>query len=351
MRPKLSNLQKTIKNKNDIISETEMFCNEIKNVFGPSVIKQDDLKSLVEEANEKLDVLEYCGKLNTINFSKKIAMKMSTHELPQVRKLVARVLPENASTLFLFDNNESVRLAAAKKAPLKVLEEAKLKFPKDAALKDLFEQKKKDHVSALEAAAHHPDEDMLSDSWYEKVAKKIIQDYGKTLDTTWVGSAVKQYCLTVRSTTRLPVDQLKLIEAIKTLLDKHDESRAEVLEINESIETLDNEQNDIVDSLIGDNLSPQTFIEKCNNIFNIKYASLPPSIMKHKIQEGYSINEIPVSCTLPHSNAPRRIDEIALDSYVKYWNEKQKIKGEPFKIKWDPHPGSINKITFTTELK
>jgi hypothetical protein len=350
MRLKLSDLQKVVKETLKDKQEAETFCNEIKNVFGPSVIAKDDLRSLAEAANEKLDVLEYRGQLNTVNFSRKIAMSMSSHELPEVRKLAARVLPENASAIFLFDNDSSVRLAAAKKAPMKVLEEAKKKFPKDDALNDLFEEKKKEYLNAVEASASHNNEDMLSDSWYEGVAKKLIQDYGRTLDTTWVGSAVKQYCSTVRATTRLPVDQLKLIEKMKELLDAHDEARAEYLEINESFDYQESDQ-DPVDDMMKQTLSPQTFIDKCNEIFQVKYSSLPPAIMKYKLQEGFSLNKIPVFCTLPHGGAPRRIDELALDSYVRHWNDKQKIKGEPFKINWDLHPDSINKITFKVELK
>jgi len=350
MRLKLSDLQKVVKETLQEKKQSQEFCNEIKKAFGPSVVLKDDLQSLAESANEHLDVIEYTGR-GSVNFSRKVAIAMSTHESPEVRKLAARVLPENASTILLFDPKSNVRLAAAKKAKVEVLEEAVKKFPKDVALKDLFEEKKKEKVSAIESSAHHDSEDMLSDEWYEGVARKLIQDYARTLDTTWQGSAVKQFCSSVRATTRLPVDPSKLMEKMSELLQKHDEAREEYLEINESALSQDSTPYDPVDDMMCENLSSQSFIDRCNEVLNVKYAQLPPAIMKFKIQEGFTIKKIPVSCTLPHGGALRRIDEIALDTYVKSWNDKQRLKGEPFEIRWSPHPDSANKITFKVELK
>jgi len=350
MRLKLSDLQKVVKETLQEKQHSEAFCNEIKRVFGPSVIVNDNLDSLVEAANERLDVLEYTGR-GSVNFSRKIALGMSFHESSEVRRFVARVLPENASTMLLFDPSAEVRLAAAKKAKKEVLEEAVKKFPKDAALKDLFEEKKQEKVSAIDAAAKHENEDMLSDDWYEKVARKLIQDYARTLDTTWKSSAVKQFCSSARASTRLPIDPSKLMDKMSELMKKHDEAREEYLEIKESVGFHDEDSIDVVQDLMNEDLSPQLFIDRCNKIFSVRYSEIPASIMKFKIEEGLNIRKIPVSCTLPHGGAPRRIDEIALDSYTKCWNEKQKMSGEPFKVFWASHPDSINKITFKVELK
>lgn len=350
MRLKLSDLQKVVKETLQEKNQAQEFCNEIKKAFGPSVVLKDDLQSLAEAANERLDVIEYMGR-ESVNFSRKIAIAMSTHKSAEVRKLAARLLPENASTILLFDPKSNVRLAAAKKARVEVLEEAVKKFPRDVALKDLFEEKKKEKVSAIESSAHHKNEDMLSDEWYEGVARKLIQDYARTLDTTWLGSAVKQFCTSVRATTRLPVDPSKLMEKMSELLKKHDEAREEYLEINENALSQDSSSYDPVDDMMCENLSSQSFIDRCDKVLNIKYAQLPPAIMKFKIEEGLSIKKIPVLCILPHGGAPRRIDEIALDTYVKSWNDKQRLKGEPFEIRWSSHPDAINKITFKVELK
>ena len=353
MRLKLSDLQQVVKETLQEKKQSDAFCNEIKKVFGPSVIIGDKIGSLVEAANEQLDVLEHKGQLDNVNFSHIIASRMMNHSSAEIRKFVARILPEGATASLLFDHNKFVRYAAAKKASIKTIKEAVRKFPNDIALKDLFEEKKKENISAIESAAVSKDEDMLSEQWYEGVARKLIQDYGKTLDTTWKVAAVKQYCSSVRATTRLNVDVAKLMEKMDELLSTYDDLRAKELGLTESFDmmTLEPENDDPVDHLIGENLSPKEFIDRCNDVFNIRYATLPSGIMKYKVQEGLSINKIPVHCILPHTSAPRRIDEIALDSFVTHWNNKQKIMGEPFKLNWDNHPEAINKITFKVELK
>jgi hypothetical protein len=354
MRLKLSDLQQVVKETLQEKKHSDAFCDEIKKVFGPSVIVGNTLGSLVEAANEHLDVLEYKGHLDTVHFSDKVALGMVNHESADVRKFVARILPESVASSLLLDRNASVRIAAAKKSSAKMIKEALRKFPNDVALNDLFEEKKKDKVSALEAAASSKDEDMLSEEWYDGVARKLIQDYGRTLDTTWKTSAVKQYCSSVRASTRVNVDAVKLMQKMDSLLSTYDQARAKELGINESLQRLISESEiaeDPIDDIIGESLSPKEFIDRCNEVFNIRYATLPPGIMKYKIREGLSLNKIPVSCMLTHNSSPRRIDEIALDTFVDHWNDKQKMMGEPFKLSWDNHPESMNKITFKVELK
>lgn len=358
MRLKLSDLQRVV---NDTLQEkkhSDAFCNEVKSVFGPSVIVGDDIHTLAEAANDTLDILEYRGRLDTVQFSPKVALGVINHESSEVRKFVARILPEGMNSSLIFDLNESVRLAAAKKTPLKELKKAVQKFSNDIALKEVFETRILESKSAVELAAQHDEEDMLSEAWYEGVARKLIQDYGRTLDTTWKSSAVKQYCSSVRAVTRLPVDEVKLMDTMNTLLQDYEKARAKELGLNESLKKKieessfqDDNEIDVVDSLLEQDLSPQQFIDRCDEVFNVKYAILPPAIMKYKVNEGLSLNKMPVICTLPHGSAPRRIDEIALDSYVKYWNDKQKMMGEPFELRWDGHPEAINKITFKMELK
>jgi len=360
MRLKLSDLQRVVKQTLQEKQHADLFCEEIKRVFGPSVIVKDDLRSLVEAANERLDVLEYQGREGSIRFSRNVALGMADHESAAVRKFVARILPESAAVSLLYDSNEEVRLAVAKRAPLKMVEHASRKFPRDIGLKDVLSQRllseEKDGVSAVEAAEHHEEEDMLSEAWYEGVARKLIQDYGRTLDTTWKTPAVKQYCSSVRGTTRLPVDPGKLMEKIESLLGDFDKARAKELGLTESrtragsFVTVEDFE-DPVDVMLGESLSPQEYLDRCDIVFGVKYAILPPSIRKHRMNEGLSVKKIPVLCTLPHLSAPRHADEVALDMFVENWNNKQTMSGEPFKLSWGPHPDSMNKITFKLELK
>lgn len=358
MRLKLSDLQKVVRETLLEKERNEVFSEEIKKVFGPSVIIKDDLASLAESANERLDVLEYKGQLNTINFSQKIAKDMANHEMVDVRKLAARLLPESLSSSLLFDKSEKVRFAASKNASINALKVALKKFPNDVIIREALESRRlMESENALEAAATEKHADMLSDEWYTGVARKLIQDYGRTLDTTWKNSAVKTFCSSVRATTRLPVDSQKLMEKLTELLDEYEEKRAEELGLSlkeglENLKNLDLEDDiDLVQETVNEGLTPQGFIDRCCDIFGVKFAVLPPSIMKYKIREGLSLKKIPVSCTLPHGGSIRRIDEVALDSFVRYWNDKQKMNGEPFKLTWNQHPDSQDKISFNLELK
>lgn len=358
---KLSDLQQVVKKTLQEKKNSDSFCDEIKRAFGPSVVVSDRLESLAEAANDHLDVLEYKGRLNLVNFSHKVAERMVGHESSEVRKLVARLLPESSVSTLLFDKNESVRLAAAKKAPISLLEKATKKFPRDAVLQEMFQSRViSESENALESSATDKNVDMLSEEWYENVARKLIQDYGRTLDTTWKGSAVKNFCSSTRATTRLPVDAQKLMEKVNGMLEDYEKARAKELGANlkesldrQGLSLLESLEDEIdpIEELVKESLTPQEFIDRCNDVFEVKFATLPNAIMKYKIREGLSLQKVPVSCVLPHGSAPRRIDEVALDSYVKHWNDKQKLMGEPFKLKWDLHPESINKISFKMELK
>ena len=125
MRLKLSDLQQVVKETLQEKKHSDAFCDEIKKVFGPSVIVGNTLGSLVEAANEHLDVLEYKGHLDTVHFSDKVALGMVNHESADVRKFVARILPESVASSLLLDRNASVRIAAAKKSSAKMIKEKK----------------------------------------------------------------------------------------------------------------------------------------------------------------------------------------------------------------------------------
>ena len=352
MSLKTAELQKVVRNVLQEKQKSDEFCEEIKRAFGPSVVVRNTLASLVEQANYCLDVFEHKGRLNEVNFSTKVALKMSTHSSPTVRRFVARVLPENAAISLLFDKDETVRSAAAKKAPLKMIQEAIRKYPQDILLRETFKNKKLMEVSALEASITDSAEDLLSDYWYEKTAKKIIQDYSHTLDVTWKNAAVRQLCSSARATSRLPIDPVKLMNTIDDMLSKREEERLEKLSIKESKTEYHFEKtNDVVEMLVNESLSPQEYIDQFTQIAKVKFSEIPPGIMKYRVQESFTSRKIPVSCTLPHKSSPRHIDEVALDAYVKHWNTKQKMLGEPFQLAWSPHPESMNKISFRLELK
>lgn len=362
MRLRITDLQKIVEQTIQEKQAIDSFCDEIKKAFGPTVVVSNTLESLVEQANYRLDVLERTGRESYISFSSKIALPLSSHKDPEVRRLVVRLLPESAAVSFINDKNSKVRVAAAKKSPLKLVENVAKDHKDDDLLQDvLFQKRLVEEKSALDLAEQGPqDEDeFLSDWWYEKTARQLIQDYGRTLDTTWVPAAVKQVCSN-RSVNRYNVDPYKLMKVVVKIIADRDSEKFDRLEnaqvvIKESANTsfITNEETpDLVSDLLESKLSQSEYLQRADIIFGIKYASIPPGIKKYTLGEVKAGNvEIPVVGSLPHLLSPRFVDERALDTYVNYWNSRQSLKGEPYKLSWAPHSSSQNKINFHLELK
>jgi len=362
MRLRITDLQKIVEQTIQEKQAIDNFCAEIKKAFGPTVVVSNTLESLVEQANYRLDVLERTGRESYISFSSKIALPLSSHSDPEVRRLIVRLLPEHAAVSFINDKDSKVRAAAAKKSPLKLVESVAKIHKNDDLLQDVLIQKRLvEEKSALDLSVQGPrDEDeFLSDWWYEKTARQLIQDYGRTLDTTWVPTAVSQVCSN-RSVNRYNVDPYKLMKVVVKIIADRDSEKFDRLEnaqvvIKESSNASSDpaaEMTDSVSELLESKLSQSEYLQRADVIFGIKYASIPPGIKKYTIGEAKVGNvEIPIIGSLPHLQSPRFVDERALDTYVSYWNSRQSLKGEPYKLSWTSHVGSRNKINFHLELK
>lgn len=362
MRLRITDLQKIVEQTIQEKQAIDNFCEEIKRAFGPTVVVSNTLESLVEQANYRLDVLERTGRASYVSFSTKIALPLSSHSDPEVRRLVVRLLPEHAAVSFIKDKDPKVRASAAKKSPLKLVENAAKVHKNDDLLQDvLFQKRLVEEKSALDLSAQgpHDEDEFLSDWWYEKTAHQLIQDYGRTLDTTWVPGAVSQICSN-RSVNRYNVDPYKLMKVVVKILADRDSEKFDRLENAQVVikESSDNafvnaaESADPVAELLESRLSQSEYLRRADIIFGIKYASIPPGIKKYTIGEAKIGNvEVPIVGSLPHLHSPRYMDERALDTYVSYWNSRQSLKGEPFKLSWTSHVGSQNKINFRLELK
>jgi hypothetical protein len=112
------------------------------------------------------------------------------------------------------------------------------------------------------------------------------------------------------------------------------------------------EMTDLVSELLESKLSQSEYLQRADVVFGIKYASIPPGIKKYTLGEVKTGNvEVPIVGSLPHLLSPRFVDERALDTYVNYWNSRQSLRGEPYKLSWTSHVSSQNKINFHLELK
>lgn len=361
MRLKISDLKRVVDATVQEKKAIETFCNEVKRVFGPTVDVSNDIETLSERANDRLDVLERTGRVGHIKFSSSVALKLSHHSNPEVRRLIVRLLPESSSISFINDEDPSVRAEAAKKAPIRMISEAVKKHNDDFLLKEVYESRllNEREDSALEASAKGPQgEEFLSDWWYQKTAKKLFQDYyHRGLDTGWVPNAVKQTVLGNRSSNRFNIDPQKLMKAVVEMIAEREEEKLKELteSRNENISRgfhVVSETKDPVDELLEHSSSAQEYLRRANQIFSVKESTVPPGIRKYALGEGKSIStNVPMVGFLPHRSVPRYVDEMALDTYVKHWNGVQSLKGEPYKLSWTSHPDALNKISFRLELK
>lgn len=349
MRLKITDLQRIVEETVQEKKAVAEFCSEIKRVFGPTVIVANDVSTLAEQANDRLDVLERTGRRNYIKFSADAALKVAYHKDPEVRRLAVRLLPENHARKFINDKTPSIRAAAAQNSSLKLVEETVKRYPTDDTLRDTLKQKRLyESKPALKSAASSPEgESFLSDAWYDSKARKLIQDYGRTLDTGWVPAAVNQYCSAARSVNRYNIDSYKLMKKVVEIMADNEEERRDKLELNESFKQAvqeSDDQNDQVESLLEMTLSSNEYITKAHDVFSMKITKLAKD---DDLNEGVTdFISVPMSGMLPHQSSPRFSDEIALDTYVKHWNNKQALQGSNYRLSWSPHPEIQNKIKF-----
>lgn len=208
----------------------------------------------------------------------------------------------------------------------------------------------------------------LSDFWYEEKARKFLQDYGstRTIEFGWKEAVVHRFCSSVKATSGVDIDEKKLLDAVKKQETESDDDmldRMAKLSLKETIECLNQQElmsesfmpiiEDVFDpvmELVESQALPQAFIAGFNQLFTVCQASLPASLKKFTLHESVEMT-IPVVATLPVSKHLRSIDEVACDTYVKHWNARQALLGEPIVLGWDAHPGEMNKITFKATLK
>lgn len=207
----------------------------------------------------------------------------------------------------------------------------------------------------------------LSDRWYSDKASKFIQDYGTNIEGGWEHTIVKRYCSSVRATTGVDIDEQKLLGAIMDLNKEREDRALERDELKETLVWLRSREETIVEHLMPEfvatvdpvsdllestDKSPQEYIERANEVFGIREATLQRALGKHRMGESNGRDEtVPVNGVLPHDGAFRNVDEAALDRYIECWNSRQVMQGEPLQLSWCVHPDAVNKVSFSCILK
>lgn len=386
MQLKLRTLQRIVKSAFSEEKAVDALRLEVKRVLGPIMDTDVQLENLAEAINDRVNVLTRTGRSNHLGFKPSSVvpfMESSNHE---VRVMAANLLPSRFLDKMKNDPHSAVRAVVASRLDMPVVREMMRRFPKDDTIRNIYRQRNKilkeegipkpkivDEPFDMygeerlgDAVKQSPGPE-LSDDWYESTAFKLLQDYDNNIERAWEERAVNNYVRAAKTTSRLEVDGEKLLKHVKDMLEDKDDralERDELSEsrifdemssiinegIDESTATFD-ESVDPVRVLIESGLSSTDYIDQLNKLFNIRESSLPSGIRKVRNGVNALVGEqkVPVKARLPHNNAPRALDEQALDLYVKHWTKRQKFEAEPMKLLWSQHPNSVNEISFNVK--
>ena len=374
MRLKLEELKKVVDQTKTEERYVDALREEIEKVFGPSIDTNVKLEQLAEGTNYRIDVLERTGRFNDIKFNSSILLKFANNKSVEVRKLVARLLPENFANRFKNDADVRVRHAYARRAPLKEAVRMLTENPRDYELGHIVKQKRLTESGIPQPKIVKEPFDMygvklgdavkqdkgseLSKVWYETMARKFIQDYGTNLEGNWEEVIAKRYCSSIKSTSHVEVDEAKLYKEIMKQISDIDDYKLEKYRIKESVEYHSvptrsyQEPINIIEDLVESRHTSQEYVRKANKVFSVINMSAPGSLRKYRMTEGrYNEYLIPCKGKIPGNGKLTSLIEEALDKYVKAWNEIQSTNGEPIKIDWSPNPVAPGSITFNAELK
>lgn len=377
-------LQKMVK---QVLTEerlTESLRSEVNRVLGPAVVATGSLHQIAEATNDRLDVLERTGRASRLAFRPSVMVGWLGHSDPEVRKFATRVVPEKFLSRMVNDKNDTVRAAAARRLPLRAVSEMLKRFPKDDQVRVIYREKKLQEAGIAQPKVQDEPFDMygddrlgdatrtdtdgeLSERWYREQAFKFMQDYGTNIEDGWESIVAHRFAISLKVTSGIEIDEEKLFKAIRDLIEEREDRAMERSALKETLSHLKRRRAraalaeavmpiigldvDPVRELLEGNLPPSTYIDQANSLFKVQEATVPGGIRKHRLGERARASMIPVIARVPHPNGPRAIDERALDTYCRHWNDRQATAGEPFRIGWSNHPDQVNKVSFNVTLR
>ena len=383
MKLKLKELQNVAKTTMKEERAVNNLREEIVNVLGPSVNVLGSHNYFASFVNDHLDVLESTGRFPHQGAIRTTTLiEASGSKFEEIRKVAARLLPKKFISKFLNDSNSSVRCAAAKRLPYSIIKEAVKFFTDDDQLRTVV-QTKRLHEAGLpspkiidepfdmyregplgNAVKTHSLDD-LPDSWYERLASKLCKEYGTNLEGQWEEILATRVATSNFATSSSNIDRDKLLKAIYACIKEREDlvlgegSLRSIVRglrkkeyLDESVMPIIDDHIDPVKELLEASLSSSAYVERAEKLFSVKKSYIPAGIKKYRIGEGYNAEtEVPMLGRLPNGSSITSTTEKALDVYVDSWNKQQMIKGEPYKLSWNPHPSSINMVGFNLELK
>jgi hypothetical protein len=302
-------------------------------------------------------------------------LKVIDHPSAEVRRLAARLLPERFLGRFVEDQDDSVRYAVAPRLPASLISEMLQQDPGDLVLREVLRSKRlaetKDRPPGLRSGdgVKQHDGPELSDAWYKSAAERLMQDYGRRMEFGWEPAAVKNFARHSKMTSGVEIDEERLLDAVLDACMEREEAVMErpdkpiheaaqwlraraIAETSTGIPLLGEEEEDPVKNLEAAGTDSSEFIDGAERLFSIKEAAAPAAVRKFRLGEGIARPlTVPIVGTLPHGGAPRAVDERVLDAYVRRWNDRAAMQGEPVRISWSPSPSAIDRIGFSVVLR
>lgn len=381
MQLKLEELQKVVKRVVNAEKSNELLMSEISKAIGPKVLTTHGVKLMAESANDQLDIIEKLGKKpNQVKTS--VLLKHMTSNESEVRKLVARLLPENHVKNMMIDSDPSVRAAVAERLPRVFVREMMKKNPQDDHLRSIYNAKSLNEAGLPSPKEVEPHLDLygefpvgdayddtehpgFTDTWYNSLAHKIINGptaYGNNIEGNWEEKTVQNICNSYLS-QGIEIDHDKLLKCVYDHMDMRDEaslknesaslkSIVQRLRLEEAYNPVmlqvEVEETDPVADLLEGRHSMQSFMNEFEKLFQVEKGSVKNPGKKQGINESFSRIVSPSHAFLPAGNL-RAVDEQALDMYVKHWNNKRNLLNQPYRLSW--LPGANNKVNFQLGLK
>jgi len=372
---KLKELQRVVKNVIKEEKNSQLLRAEVVKALGPTILTSQGLVRMAESANERIDILEAMNRTYG-QVRPSLLLKFVDSDSTEVRKLVARLLPESFLKLMITDSNPAVRAAVARRLPISAVNEMVRRFPNDDTLRAIERSKKLAEAGLPTPEISDEEFDMygemplsdatddtqhpgLTDTWYNTLALKIVNMYGRNIEEQWEEDTVHRYVDSMKS-MGVDVDRDKLMEKVYDLLEQRDERVMAEGSLKSLAQRLRNEEMvvmpmlsesvDPVKELISSGYTTVEYIQKFEESFSVKYVtSKNPAYLT--LAEGAEKVSHPASAELPGSMS-RNVDERAVDAYVTAWNTRESIRGAaPYRLNWSRDPEVINMVNFHLELK
>lgn len=379
MSLRFNRLQLVVKEEVKREKSQRMLRDELFRVLGAPIMVSESSEEVFRAANDRLDVLEATGRFpRSDKFKHSILLEAASNGSAEVRKLAARLLPERHAKKFLNDSESTVRCAAAQHVSMSLLDEAHKRFPNDDQLTTVIKSRRLAEAGLpapevddepfdmygeerLEAAKQQPGDD-LSKNWYKRLAADLCKKYGTNLEGQWEEIAATVHA-NAHASFGTKVDRDQLLQAIYDRLEEREEavldegflrrtaSRLRSEELNESFMPIIPEDVDAVTKLLESHGGSTQYIVNFESLFNVRKSTIPANIRKHRLDESQvGTTETPVLADVPGGSFTPVVEK-ALDSYVKHWNTRQAIVGEPYRLSWSPHPSDTSLVGFALELK